>query len=111
MLRQRVAPRTPFALTSRGRAGFSADTIGHSGACAEPPPLPTPNLGIYCFGEVYAVARLPDGSVVVGGRFTSVYEPFSQLTIDRNNLAKFSASGALDLAWNPSANGAVYALR
>lgn len=76
----------------------------------DPAPLGAPNLDIRDTGVVFATARLPDGSVIVGGSFTTAYDAFSGLLVDRSNLAKYSANGSLDLAWNPGADGIVYAL-
>ena len=76
-----------------------------------PAPLASPNLDIWAAPQVRAIARLPDGSVIVGGNFTSVYDPATQLSFERINIAKFSASGALDLAWAPRVEGTyVYAI-
>jgi len=80
-------------------------------ASAQPPsPLAAPNLELYARGIVHAVARTADGGIVVGGQFSSVYDPATQLSFQRDNLARFSADGALDLAWDPAASGPVYAL-
>jgi uncharacterized delta-60 repeat protein len=59
-------------------------------------------------GSVYAVATLPDGSAVIGGRFTSVNgQP-------RSNLARIGPDGTLDPKFLAAATdgvvGAVYAL-
>jgi len=75
-----------------------------------PSPLANPNLDLWAGGTVLALARLPDGSLIVGGDFESIFDPGFGLSIDRRNLAKFSAAGALDLAWNPSPNRRVTAL-
>lgn len=60
-------------------------------------------------GSIYAVAALPDGSTVIGGRFTEVNgQP-------RSNLAHVNADGSLDAksllgAPTDGVSGAVYAL-
>jgi hypothetical protein len=63
--------------------------------------LPDPNLPLFVAGMVKAVARLPDGSVVIGGLFISVNGT------PRSNLAKLLPDGALDAAWNPAPNEGV----
>lgn len=65
-----------------------------------PAPLPNPNLELWNSGNVAATLRLADGSLIVGGGFESVYDPATQLSVDRRGLAKFTASGALDLQWS-----------
>ena len=64
----------------------------------------TPNLQTVKTGQVNAVVRLSDGSVVIGGSFVSV------AGASRRNLAKLKADGTLDPNWNPSANGTVVAI-
>jgi uncharacterized delta-60 repeat protein len=61
----------------------------------------SPGLGTD--GEVLTVAIQPDGKVLVGGRFLSVCEQ------PRQRLARLTATGGLDTAFNPAAraNGAV----
>jgi uncharacterized delta-60 repeat protein len=68
-------------------------------------PLPNPNINLQAGGVIYAAATNPvDGSVIVGGLFTSIAgQP-------RQNLAKINADGTLDPTWNPGADGTVYAL-
>jgi len=75
-----------------------------------PAPLAQPNLALFAGGIVYAVLRLPDGGVVIGGLFSSIHDPVSGLDIQRDNLAKFDANGGLDLQWNPATDGIVRAL-
>ncbi|MBS0557826.1 MAG: delta-60 repeat domain-containing protein [Proteobacteria bacterium] len=74
-------------------------------AAAQNPLLATnPDLQLLIAGEVDAVLRLSDGSVVIGGKFSSVNGT------TRKNIAKIKADGTLDAAWNPAANGQVRAL-
>jgi len=80
------------------------------GAAQNPAPLANPNLDLWSGGTVYAIARRPDGSTIVGGEFTSVFSPGIGLSIDRRNLAKFDAAGNLDLGWDPSPSYKVTAL-
>jgi len=81
--------------------------VGHA---QQPKPLPTPNLDIADGGRAFSVLRLADGSVIVGGLFDSVFDPGTQLSLERKNLARFKPDGALDLAWNPAPNSSVFAL-
>lgn len=69
-----------------------------------PTPLPTPNVNLLTSGDVYAIARLADGSVVMGGRFVSVNGSL------RSNIAKRSPDGTLDPNWHPVIDGDVRAL-
>jgi len=78
-----------------------------------PGPLPNPNIAIWAPGQVNAILPLPDGSVIIGGQFETVFDPVSELDFPRSGLAKFLPNGALDLAWNPrisSLNRIVYDL-
>ena len=65
-------------------------------------PLPNPNISLQANGVIYAAATNPaDGSVIVGGQFTSIAgQP-------RQNLAKINSDGTLDPTWNPGANSVV----
>lgn len=74
-------------------------------AAAQPVPLPTPNLDIRAVGNVEAVVRLADGSIIVGGYFSTVFDPASQISFPREGLAKILPNGNLDLAWQPSTGG------
>src|SRR5690242_13412036 len=74
------------------------------GVAQFPAPFPDPNLPLFVAGTVRAVVRLPDGSVVIGGLFTSVNGT------PRSNLAKLLPDGALDAAWNPAPSEAVSSL-
>src|SRR5689334_564851 len=69
-----------------------------------PGPLSNPNLNLVINGTVHAIARLPDGSIVFGGFFTSVNGT------PRANIAKLQPDGTLDPTWNPSASDGVTAL-
>ncbi|SFN20304.1 DUF11 domain-containing protein [Dokdonella immobilis] len=78
-----------------------------TGFAQSPPPLPKPDLtGFLMAGNVLATAGQPDGSIILGGNFTSINgEP-------RRGLARLQPDGTLDPVWNPSVNigGIVYAL-
>ena len=69
-----------------------------------PAPLPQPVLQLLADGQIFAAARAPDGSVVIGGNFTAINGT------TRLNIARLQANGALDPNWNPEANGLVQAL-
>lgn len=53
---------------------------------------------------VYAIAPLPDGSVIFAGYFTTVNN------VARNGLAKLQPNGALDLTWSPIPNSSTFAM-
>lgn len=55
-------------------------------------------------GPVYALALQPDGKILVGGQFTTLY---GQL---RNNFGRLNADGSLDVIFRPDANSEVFAL-
>ena len=67
-------------------------------------PRPLPNLKLGLKGEVRAVARQPDGKLLIGGAFLEVNG------IRRNNIARLNADGSLDTTWNPDADGEVLAI-
>lgn len=69
-----------------------------------PTPLPQPNVNLLTSGKVYAIARLPDGSAILGGDFVSVNG------VPRSNIAKRLPDGTLDLTWHPVIDGTVLAL-
>ena len=75
-----------------------------AGRAQSPPPLPNPNVQISTFGPVTAMVRLSDGSVVIGGIFTSLNGT------KRSNLAKLRPDGTLDPDWNPQGAYNVLAL-
>ena len=55
-------------------------------------------------GYIQAMAKLSDGSVVIGGRFTEINQ------MPRANLALLDPGGALSLAWTTGVNGPVTSL-
>lgn len=67
-------------------------------------PLNPTHKGVLARPYVSAFAALPDGGVVAGGFFDLAGE--TAVT----NLAKFSATGAVDAAWQPQPNGEVSSL-
>lgn len=63
-----------------------------------------PRLDATQLGHVNVGLRLPDGAVILGGEFVQINGQ------RRFNLARLTPSGALDLAWAPYTDDAVYAL-
>jgi uncharacterized delta-60 repeat protein len=59
--------------------------------------------------QVFALALQPDGSVIVGGTFGSAQSQGIAITT-RNNLARFTSGGALDLTYDPNPNAMVLSL-
>lgn len=55
-------------------------------------------------GTIYAMARQPDGKLVLGGRF------FFANGLPRSGLLRLNADGTLDPTWFPQANGVINAL-
>ena len=84
---------------------ISAGSIIATAATAQvPQPLPTPNVNLLTGGNVYAIAQLADGSVVIGGQFVSVNGTL------RSNIAKRLPDGTLDANWHSVIDGDVRAL-
>lgn len=75
-----------------------------SASAQTPKPLSTPHLDLLVEGAVFAVARQPNGGIVIGGDFSHVNG------VRRERLARLLPSGALDPAWNPEVDGNVYTL-
>jgi uncharacterized delta-60 repeat protein len=61
-------------------------------------------------GAVTTLAVQPDGSILVGGAFTTLQPAGVASGISRNSLARLTAAGALDLNFNPDVNGGVSAV-
>src|SRR5271165_685951 len=61
-------------------------------------------------GVVRVVAIQPNGQIVIGGDFTAVQPTAGGAAVPRNYAARLNADGSLDSAFNPNANGAVYAI-
>ena len=64
--------------------------------------LPTPGIvdptfdpGTGANGPVYALARQPDGKILVGGQFTTING------VTRGGIARLNANGSLDASFNP----------
>lgn len=60
-----------------------------------PLPKPLPNLQLHHAGYVFASVPMPDGSLFIGGEFSSLDG------VPRTSLAKFKPDGSLDPAWAP----------
>ena len=72
-----------------------------------PPPETFPDLRLEVAGTVNAIARYNDGTdtwYLIGGDFDLVNG------VSRQNLARLTANGALDVAWRADTDGAVNAL-
>ena len=60
-------------------------------------------------GAVRVVVVQPDGKILIGGDFTTL-SPNGGAAVTRNRIARLNPDGTLDTAFNPNANGAVYAI-
>jgi len=69
-----------------------------------PLPLPVPAVMPLTTGAITAILRLPDGSIVIGGSFSSVDN------VARANLARITPQGTLDEAWHPALDNVPYGL-
>src|SRR5438093_1224674 len=59
-------------------------------------------------GVVRVVVVQPDGKILIGGDFTTL-SPNGGAAVTRNRIARLNPDGTLD-AFNPNANGTVYAI-
>jgi hypothetical protein len=91
---------------SRIRFGVSivASLSAHSAFAGALPPATFPNVHLLANGNVTALARQSDGSIVFGGHFIETNGA------PRFNLARLMADGSLDSTWAPSVDGDVTAL-
>ena len=60
-------------------------------------------------GPVHVVVVQPDGKILIGGEFTTL-SPNGGAAVTRNRIARLNPDGTLDTAFNPNANGTVYAI-
>jgi uncharacterized delta-60 repeat protein len=61
-------------------------------------------------GNVYAVLIQPDGKIVIGGGFKTVFSPKAGVRVDRKRLARFNPDGSLDETFTADFNNDVMAL-
>ena len=60
-------------------------------------------------GTVRVVVVQPDGKILIGGDFTTL-SPNGGAAVTRNRIARLNPDGTLDTAFNPNANGTVFAI-
>ena len=60
--------------------------------------------------NVRALALQSDGKLILGGDFTTLQPGATGTTTGRSYIARLNADGSLDTAYNPTANGTVFAL-
>ena len=60
-------------------------------------------------GTIRVVVVQPDGKILIGGDFTTL-SPNGGAAVTRNHIARLNPDGTLDTAFNPNANGSVYAI-
>ena len=63
------------------------------------------NVGQQVGNQVIATAIQSDGKIILGGAFTSLQPTGSSSPVIRNQLARVTATGAIDAAYNPGAGG------
>lgn len=84
----------------RGLAGALASS-GCMAAAGAAAPLSVPDIALGVAGDIQAIARQPDGGIILGGQFTSIDG------VPRRNLARLRPDGTLDMQWHPSADGGI----
>jgi uncharacterized delta-60 repeat protein len=98
-----LQPRGTGPVLERGRiARLNADGTVEAGF--------GPRIGGDLKPQVFALALQPDGSIVVGGNFTSVQPANATVIFTRNNLLRLTAAGGVDSAYDPNPNSTVLAL-
>ena len=60
-------------------------------------------------GTIRVVVVQPDGRILIGGDFTML-SPNGGAAVTRNHIARLNPDGTLDTAFDPNANGNVYAI-
>ncbi len=60
--------------------------------------------------QVYALLLQPDGTIFVGGNFTTAAPTAAGASLTRHHLAKFSAAGILDPTYDPEPDALVFAI-
>ena len=61
-------------------------------------------------GVVRVMALQPNGQIIIGGNFTGIQPTGGPGAVTRNHAARLNADGTLDPAFDPGADGAVYAI-
>ena len=56
-------------------------------------------------GEVLAIARQPNGQILIGGYFSTLKPNGAGSTTTRNSVARLNADGSLDATFDPNAHG------
>src|SRR5439155_11499050 len=60
-------------------------------------------------GEIQVIVVQPDGKILIGGDFTTL-SPNGGAAVTRNRIARLNPDGTLDTAFDPNANGTVWAI-
>ena len=60
-------------------------------------------------GAIRVIVVQPDGKILIGGEFTSL-APNGGPTVTRNHIARLNPDGTVDSAFDPNANGGIYAI-
>ena len=60
-------------------------------------------------GTIQIVVLQSDGKILIGGEFTSL-APNGGVSVTRNHIARLNPDGSLDTAFDPNANGTVFAI-
>ena len=60
-------------------------------------------------GTIQIVVLQSDGKILIGGAFTSL-APNGGVSVTRNHIARLNPDGSLDTAFDPNANGTVFAI-
>jgi uncharacterized delta-60 repeat protein len=60
-------------------------------------------------GAIRVIVVQADGKALIGGEFTTL-APNGGATVTRNHIARLNPDGTVDMAFDPNANGAVYAI-
>ncbi|HNC22612.1 MAG TPA: putative Ig domain-containing protein, partial [Opitutaceae bacterium] len=69
------------------------------------------SFGVNPNSTIYAMAMQDDGSLVIGGSFTTILEsPTSTTVLNRLHIARVKADNTADKTFDPSASGTVYSL-
>ncbi|MBS0555792.1 MAG: hypothetical protein JSR27_00105 [Proteobacteria bacterium] len=103
MMYSNEAKRSSVAHVVRVLGVCLVELLAWSGATAQTP-FANPSFPLIADGTVNVAAVAANGSIVIGGTFTTVDgQP-------RQNIARLNANGTLDSTWNPGADGTISAL-